>query len=126
MGKAAARFSDGARFLNEARASIIAQHPGLVQVFDSGQLADGTLYILMEFLEGETVSTRLGGRSRQALTEAVTVRLGRQIASALAVAHSRGIAHRGRMQRRRSLARLRGRFSLLLGERTEMPAPPPA
>ena len=94
-GKSTPDSAPGAWFLNEARASIIAQHPGLVKIFDSGQLADGTLYILMEFLEGETVASRLGGQTRRPLAEAITVRLGRQIASALAVAHARGIAHRG-------------------------------
>ena len=114
-GNAATRFSDAARFLNEARASTIAQHPGMVKVFDSGQLTDGTLYLLMEFLEGETVAARLaaGGMSRQPLAEAVTVRLGRQIASALAVAHARGIAHRGRMPAAPCVGAARRRFSRL-------------
>jgi serine/threonine protein kinase len=92
----------GALFLNEARAAIIAEHPGLVKVFDSGQLADGTLYLLMEFLQGETVAARLRSHSDQpiALPESVTLRLGRQIASALAVVHARGIAHRDMNARR--------------------------
>ena len=79
------------RFLTEARAASIAQHPGLVKVFDFGQLPDKTLYILMEFLEGETLDARL---SRGPLTPASALRLARQIASAVQGAHERGIHHR--------------------------------
>src|SRR5262245_33980184 len=38
------------RFFNEAKAISTVQHPGLVQIFDYGQLDDGTAYILMEYL----------------------------------------------------------------------------
>src|SRR4051812_44924273 len=46
------------RFFNEARAVNRINHPGLVQISDYGKLADGTAYIVMEFLSGES----LGGR----------------------------------------------------------------
>ncbi|TXH28015.1 MAG: serine/threonine protein kinase, partial [Elusimicrobia bacterium] len=46
------------RFLNEARAVNIIQHPGLVNVFEFGQTEDGSPYIVMEFLEGETLADR--------------------------------------------------------------------
>ncbi len=87
----------------------------MVKIFDTGQLLDGTLYLLMEFLEGETVAARLleGGSSRQPLAESVTLRLGRQIASALAVAHGRGIAHRGRMPATPCVDKAPPRFSCL-------------
>lgn len=81
------------RFINEARAVNLVNHPGLVQVSDFGQMPDGTAYIVMELLEGETLSkrlARLGGRL--ALPEAL--RLTRQITSALQAAHMKGIVHR--------------------------------
>ena len=81
------------RFINEARAVTRIQHPGLVQVFDFGRLPDNSAYIIMEFLEGETLAERLsraGGR----LPEAEVSRLGRQLALALSVTHDKGIIHR--------------------------------
>src|SRR3954467_6430266 len=41
-----------ARFVNEARAANRIAHPGVVQVYEFGQLDDGTPWMLMEFLEG--------------------------------------------------------------------------
>ena len=46
------RTSAHPRFLNEARAVSLVQHPGMVRIFDFGQLASGVPYILMEFIEG--------------------------------------------------------------------------
>lgn len=80
------------RFFNEARATVIAQHPGLVKIFDYGQLPHGLLYIQMEFLEGETMGSRLAKVGR--LPVETAVRWTRQIASAMAVAHARDIIHR--------------------------------
>src|SRR3954466_4361301 len=48
-----------ARFLNEARAISMVQHPGLVRIFDFGQLPSGAPYILMELVEGELLRVRL-------------------------------------------------------------------
>ena len=70
----------------------IIQHPGLVGVFESGRLEDGAAYIVMEYLEGELLSTRLQKAVRLPLRTALT--LGRQIASALAAAHGKRIVHR--------------------------------
>src|SRR5579883_3318107 len=75
------------RFLNEARAVNIVRHPGLVSIIEFGRLADGSAYIVMEYLEGETLSSRL--RRLGFLPLPVTLRLGRQMASALAAAHDK-------------------------------------
>jgi serine/threonine-protein kinase len=82
-----------ARFINEARAITAVDHPGLVQVLMSDRLPDGTAYIVMELLKGETLNARLksqGGR----LPMQSAIQLGRQIASALAAAHAKDIIHR--------------------------------
>ncbi|HPH29494.1 MAG TPA: protein kinase, partial [Pseudomonadota bacterium] len=47
------------RFVNEARALSIVGHPGLVSIYEVGQLESGAPYICMEFLDGETLLNRL-------------------------------------------------------------------
>lgn len=83
------------RFLNEARAVNVIGHPSLVNIFESGRLPDGAVYIIMEFLEGEPLTNRIqnGG-----LTIADSMRLTRQVASALQAAHNKGIVHRGQLR----------------------------
>lgn len=80
------------RFLNEARAVNIVQHPGVVRVFDFGQLPSGEPYLTMEFLDGQTLRDRITSYGR--LDEKDTMRLARQIASAVAAAHAKQIIHR--------------------------------
>ena len=90
------------RFLTEAKALAIARHPGLVNIFDYGQLPDGTLFLLMEFLDGESLADRRDSlRAAQGSPEPVAalptkaaVRISRQIADALVAAHEKGIFHR--------------------------------
>jgi serine/threonine protein kinase len=81
------------RFINEAKAVNRIDHPGLVQVTDHGRLPDGTAYIVMEFLKGETLGQRLKRLSNR-LSVPEVIRLGRQMASALAAAHDKEIVHR--------------------------------
>jgi serine/threonine protein kinase len=81
------------RFINEARAVNLVNHPGIVQISDYGQISDGSAYIVMELLQGETLGKRLfrsGGR----LPVSEILRLVRQITSALAAAHQKNIIHR--------------------------------
>src|SRR5262245_47326088 len=47
------------RFLDEARAVNLINHPGVLQIFDFGEMEDQTVYILMEFLSGKAVSDYL-------------------------------------------------------------------
>jgi eukaryotic-like serine/threonine-protein kinase len=79
------------RFFNEARASSLLKHPGVVDVYDFGRLADGSAYLVMEFLEGESLATRL---HRGALPVELATDIARQVAVALGAAHARGIVHR--------------------------------
>jgi serine/threonine protein kinase len=80
------------RFLNEARAVNRVAHPGMVQVSDLGQLPDGTAYLVMELLVGETLAARLRRLGRMPLPQMLD--LGGQLADALAAAHAKGIVHR--------------------------------
>jgi serine/threonine-protein kinase len=81
-----------ARFFNEARAATAISDPGIVQIFDFGHHVDGTAYIAMEMLEGEPLDKRLGRLGRLPIADALRVM--RQVASTLGVAHQRGIVHR--------------------------------
>jgi formylglycine-generating enzyme required for sulfatase activity/tRNA A-37 threonylcarbamoyl transferase component Bud32 len=80
------------RFLNEATATTRIRHPGIVEVFDYGHHIDGSVFIIMEFLEGEPLATRLDRVGR--LSPHVGIKLLHQIAGALGAAHAAGIIHR--------------------------------
>jgi putative nucleotidyltransferase with HDIG domain len=79
------------RFLNEARAVNEIRHPNVVEITDMGRRGD-LHYIVMSFLEGETLGERLDRVG--VLEEATALRVARQVASALGAAHERGIVHR--------------------------------
>ena len=81
------------RFVNEARAVNRVDHPGLVQISDYGRLDDGSAYIVMEYIKGETLRARLT-RSRGRLPTGDAVRLCAQLADTLTAAHAEGIVHR--------------------------------
>jgi tRNA A-37 threonylcarbamoyl transferase component Bud32 len=80
------------RFFNEARAAAKIQHPGLVEVFDFGHAVDGSAYIVMELLDGESLAARIA-RDRP-LVVGTALAIARQVASALHAAHEQGIVHR--------------------------------
>jgi serine/threonine protein kinase len=82
-----------ARFFAEARAANLVKHPGIVEIYDCAVHTDGRGYIVMEYLEGQTLGSaleRLG-----CVDDAATiVDLAWQIATALQAAHDKGIVHR--------------------------------
>ena len=80
------------RFLNEARAASAIRHPNIIDVFDAGVTPEGEPYILMEFLEGDSLQKVLLERGRIPL--ATVQEIARQAASALSAAHTAGIVHR--------------------------------
>ena len=80
------------RFFNEARAVAAIKHPGIVEVYDVGHAGDGSPYIIMEFLRGEPLETRL--RREVKLPPKITTNIMHQIAEALGAAHAQGIVHR--------------------------------
>jgi serine/threonine-protein kinase len=79
------------RFLREARAAGALSHAGIVTIYDVGE-ADGYPYIAMELLDGEPLDEALSRQGK--LPVADVLRLGQQIASALAYAHGLGVVHR--------------------------------
>jgi Tol biopolymer transport system component len=78
------------RFEREAQALASLSHPGIVAIHDVGH-TDHSAYVVMEFLEGETLRSRLAD-GPVGIRKAVEY--GVQIAYALAAAHDRGIVHR--------------------------------
>lgn len=80
------------RFVAEARAANAIKHPNIVEVHDFGRLATGEPYIIMDFLEGESLATRLSRVGRLRIASAVDFAF--QVAGALAAAHDEGIVHR--------------------------------
>ena len=81
------------RFFNEARAVNRIDHPGVVQVGDFGELSDGTAYIVMEYLRGESLAARLE-KVDGPMELASALNIAAQVADTLAVAHEKGIIHR--------------------------------
>jgi serine/threonine protein kinase/Tol biopolymer transport system component len=79
------------RFLSEIRVTANLQHPNILPLFDSGA-ADGLLYYVMPYVEGETLRARLNREKQLPVDEAVRMTVA--VASALDYAHSHGVIHR--------------------------------
>ncbi len=79
------------RFMQEIEIAARLQHPHILGVHDSGS-ADGFLYYVMPYVEGESLRERLSRQGELPIHEAV--RLLSEVADALAHAHSRGVVHR--------------------------------
>ncbi|HYG80205.1 MAG TPA: serine/threonine-protein kinase, partial [Pyrinomonadaceae bacterium] len=78
------------RFEREASAASALNHPNIITIHEIGQ-EDGTHFMAMEFVDGETLRARLG-RGEMTLREALDISI--QVADALAAAHEAGIVHR--------------------------------
>ncbi len=79
------------RFLSEIKTTANLQHPHILPLFDSGE-ANGSLFYVMPYVEGETVRDRLD-REKQ-LPVADALRITSEVASALDYAHRHGVIHR--------------------------------
>lgn len=79
------------RFLSEIKVTAHLQHPHLLPLFDSGE-ADGLLFYVMPFVEGESLRARLDAEHQLPIDEALRITLA--VASALEYAHKQGVIHR--------------------------------
>ena len=80
-----------ARFVQEARSASLLDHPNLATVYEIGD-AEGTRFIAMQYVEGETLSEKL--RQQGPLSVQQVIDLAVQIAGALNEAHTKGVVHR--------------------------------
>jgi YVTN family beta-propeller protein len=80
-----------ARFLRESRLAATLEHPGIVTVYDAGEV-DGVLYLAMRFVPGTDLAALLA--QRVLLPPGETLSIVGQVASALDAAHAAGLVHR--------------------------------
>ena len=80
-----------ARFAREASSAARIIHPNVAAVFDYGE-SEGRIYLVMEFVDGESLGAIL--QAERVLATPRALELGRQVADALAAAHELGIVHR--------------------------------
>ena len=79
------------RFLAEIKLTANLQHPHILPLFDSGE-ADGFLFYVMPFVEGESLRSRLNREKQLPMADAI--RIATEVASALDYAHRHGVVHR--------------------------------
>jgi serine/threonine-protein kinase len=79
------------RVRREARAAARLSHPNITNVYDYGEAPDGTPYVVMELVDGQSLAQRMASGP---LPWASAVRVAAQVASALAAAHAQGLVHR--------------------------------
>ena len=94
------------RFHREAEITSQLGHPNIITVFDFGTTHAGQPYLVMEFLEGEDLATRL--HRKTALSLPAAVRITKQVASALAETHAKGVVHRDLKPANLFLVRVQG------------------
>jgi len=80
------------RFFNEAKAATEIRNDHIVEVLDFGELAEGMPYLVMEWLEGQTLGELLRVETRLPVARAARIVCG--IARALSAAHAKGVVHR--------------------------------
>jgi len=80
------------RFRREGQAARRFRHPNAVTVYDLRTAADGTIYMVMEYVEGHTLDAEMKDRGRFSATEALEILT--PIMSVLDTAHSMGVVHR--------------------------------
>ena len=83
-----------AMFLGEARICGRLQHPGIVPIHEVGMMGDGSPFIAMKLVEGQTFARLLAERGRSAHELQRVLRIFEGICQTLAYAHSRGVVHR--------------------------------
>jgi serine/threonine-protein kinase len=83
-----------ARFLEEARVTGLLQHPGIVPVYEVGELPDARPYFAMQLLVGETLDARLAARKHPAEDLPHLLHVFERVCETLAFAHDRCVIHR--------------------------------
>ncbi|HSB55767.1 MAG TPA: protein kinase [Gemmatimonadales bacterium] len=79
------------RFVQEIKTTAGLSHPHILPLFDSGE-ADGFLYYVMPYIQGETIREKLNRETQFGIEEAVKITT--EVADALAYAHTQGVIHR--------------------------------
>lgn len=79
------------RFLREARALSVLDHPNVCTLYETGETENGQLFLAMAFCRGETLRSRL---NRGPLEPGEAMRIAIQVSEGLGAAHARGIVHR--------------------------------
>ena len=80
------------RFFQEAKSAASIDHPGIVEIYDFGHNPDGTAFIIMEHLRGESLTARM--HRVGVMVPVASAEIMQQIAGALQAAHERSIVHR--------------------------------
>jgi serine/threonine-protein kinase len=94
------------RFHREAEITSQLGHPNIISVFDFGTTQSGQPYLVMEYLEGEDLANRL--HRKKTLPLRAAVRITKQVASALAETHAKGVVHRDLKPANLFLVRVQG------------------
>ena len=82
------------RFIEEARITGLLQHPGIVAVYELGELPDTRPFFAMQLVEGETLDAQLSARKNAAENLPHFLQVFERVCQTLAYAHSRGVLHR--------------------------------
>jgi serine/threonine protein kinase len=95
------------QFIVEAKAASRIRHPNIIDVTDFGATDDGVVFLVMEYLEGESLETRLARVGRLPAFEAINIV--KQVARGLGAAHDLGVVHRDMKPANIFLCRREGR-----------------
>ncbi len=88
---AVATDDEAKRFLREARSTASLKHPWIVSLFDTGQTEDGVCFLVTEFVEGQTLESKL---RKESFSFHESAELLAQICDAMHYAHEQGVIHR--------------------------------
>jgi serine/threonine-protein kinase len=99
------------RFLNEARSYCRVNHPNAVTLLEYGQHDDGALYLITEFIEGDSLTQVLKDKGPLPLEQVISV--GIQVCEVLSAAHEQGVIHRDlKPDNLMLMSSTRGRFAV--------------
>ncbi len=94
------------RFAREAKLAGTLRHPNIVDIYETGRLEDGRAFLVMEYLEGETLEDRLHRTGLFSITDAM--RYGQELLRGLQAVHAQKIIHRDLRPANLFIAEVRG------------------